>query len=542
MVELFKQSPLLLLFVVSALGYLIGSISFRGNKMGVAAVLFVGLAFGALDPDMSVPEIIVSLGLVIFIYTIGLSSGPGFFAIFEKQGLKNVFFVIGMLTLSAAITIALHFLFELDAATSGGLFAGATTNTPALAGLLDLIENANPSDITNLSDHAVIGYSLSYPMGVFGVLIAIFFMRKWLKIDFKKEEQELQSAYPISEQLDRITLRITNPEVTGIEVRSIYKKIDGRLVFARMNRNKNTSIITWDTQLELNDEIVLIGSKDTIERAVKLLGVPAGYHLSDDRRIYDVRRMFVSNPAIVGHTIASLNLAERFPVLITRINRGDMELLANSDTVLEFGDRVRLLARREDMGEINEVFGNSYEAMSHINLLSFGLGIAMGLLLGMITFSLPGGINFKLGAAGGALIVSLLLSKWRRTGSIVWTLPHSANLTLRQFGLILLLAGIGIRSGHTFMTTLMGGSGGLLFICGAIISTLTAFITLFVGYKLFKIPFSFLTGMVSNQPAILDYALEQAGNRLPTIGYILMLPIALITKILFVQLLYLFLG
>jgi len=542
LIELFKQSPLLLLFVVSAVGYLVGSITIRGNKMGVAAVLFVGLAFGALDPDMDVPEIIVSLGLVIFIYTIGLSSGPGFFSIFEKQGLRNVFFVIGMLTLSASITVALHFLFELDAATSGGLFAGSTTNTPSLAGLLDLIENTNPGEVSNLSDHAVIGYSLSYPMGVFGTLMAIFFMRKWLKIDFKKEAAELQSTYPISEQLDRATIRITNLEMTGIPVREIYKKLDGRIVFARMNRGQETSIITWDTQFQVDDQIVLIGSGKTINEAIALLGESAKEHLSDDRRVFDVRRMFVSNPDIVGRNIASLNLNERFPVLITRINRGDMELLANSETVLEFGDRVRLLARRKDMPEVNAFFGNSYEAMSHINLLSFGLGIAMGLLLGMITFSLPGGINFKLGAAGGALIVSLVLSKWRRTGSIVWTLPHSANLTLRQFGLILLLAGIGIRSGHTFMTTLAGGSGGLLFLCGAIISTLTAFITLFVGYKLFKIPFSFLTGMVSNQPAILDYALEQAGNRLPTIGYILMLPVALITKILFVQLLYLFLG
>lgn len=542
MVELFKQSPLLLLFVVSAIGYLIGSISIKGNKMGVAAVLFVGLAFGALDPEMNVPEIIVSLGLVIFIYTIGLSSGPGFFAVFKKQGLRNVLFVMGMLSLSAAITIGVHFLFELDAATTGGLFAGSTTNTPALAGLLDLIENSNTEEISNLSDHAVIGYSLSYPMGVFGTLIAIFFMKKWLKIDFRKEEKTLQAAYPISEKLERVTVKITKTDATKTAVRDLYKKIEGRIVFGRMIRGGGTSIITWDTKFQIDDQIVLLGSKNTVTKTVKLLGETMEHHISDDRRVYDVRRLFVSNPDIVGCNIASLNLSERFPVLITRISRGDMELLANGETVLEFGDRVRLLARQKDMPEVKAFFGNSYEAMSHINLLSFGLGIAMGLLLGMVTFSLPGGLSFKLGAAGGALIVSLLLSKLRRTGAIVWTLPHSANLTLRQFGLILLLAGIGIRSGHTFMTTLAGGSGGLLFLCGAIISTLTAFITLFFGYKIFKIPFSFLTGMVSNQPAILDYALEQAGNRLPTIGYILMLPVALITKILFVQLLYLFLG
>ncbi|NND31952.1 MAG: hypothetical protein HKN76_05120, partial [Saprospiraceae bacterium] len=181
---------------------------------------------------------------------------------------------------------------------------------------------------------------------------------------------------------------------------------------------------------------------------------------------------------------------------------------------------------------------NSYEHLSHVNLLSFGLGMALGLLLGLVEISLPGGATFKLGFAGGPLLVALVLGSLRRTGPVVWTMSYSANLTLRQIGLTLLLAGIGINSGHTFLSTVMGGGGGMIFLSSVIISVLTAMMTLIIGFKLVKIPFSFLTGMVANQPAILDFAIDKAGNKLPNIGFTTMLPVALITKILFVQLLF----
>ncbi|MDH3651140.1 MAG: hypothetical protein OEQ53_15750, partial [Saprospiraceae bacterium] len=223
---------------------------------------------------------------------------------------------------------------------------------------------------------------------------------------------------------------------------------------------------------------------------------------------------------------------------VTRYRRGDIDILASGDTILELGDQVRFVARKDDIPRLSRLFGDSYEALSHVNLLSFGLGMGLGLLLGLVTFELPGGSNFKLGFAGGPLIIALILGTLRRTGPIVWTLPYSANLTLRQIGLILLLAGIGVNSGFTFKETIVGGGGGLLFLASIVISVLTAMTTLFIGFKLLKIPFSFLTGMVANQPAILDFALERAGNKLPNVGFTIMLPVALITKIVFVQILF----
>lgn len=543
MIEAFKDSPLLLLFIVSALGYWVGNISVRGIKLGVAAVLFVGLGFGALDPALAVPEIVIVLGLSMFVYTVGLSSGPSFFSTFRAQGLQNFLFVVSTLFLSAVITVGIYYWFKLDAATAAGLLAGSSTNTASLAGLLDLINLSQPIEMQEqMGNAAVIGYSLSYPMGVLGVMLSINLMKRFLKIDYQAETRSLTQNFALSEEIERRSVEITQEEVEGWELRQLYALFRGRLVFGRMQHEGRDILPNMDTILQRGDRLVLVGSGEVLEEATRFLGHKMDTEITYDRRIYDVRRIFVSNPEIAGEKIASLNLTEKFSTIITRVQRGDIDLLANGETVLELGDRVLLVARREDLPKISALFGNSYEALSHINLLSFGSGMALGLLLGMVSFELPGGLTFNLGFAGGPLLVALVLGALRRTGPIVWTLPYSANLTLRQLGLILLLAGIGIRSGHTFLETILTSSGWQLFCAGAIIATTTALITLFIGYKVLRIPFGLLTGMVATQPAILDFALERAGNKLPTIGYTLMLPVVLITKILFVQLLFAFLS
>ncbi len=540
MVEAFIENPLLLLFVVAGLGYGVGSIRIRGSNLGVAAVLFVGLAVGGLSPKLHVPDIIIFLGLAIFVYTIGLSSGPSFFATFRQRGSRDIIFVILMMTLSASIAFGLHFLFAFDASTTSGLFAGSTTNTPALAGLLDAISNADlESGLSKtMSERAVIGYSLSYPMGVIGVMIAINVMKRLLKIDYQAEERALKKEYPVRQTVTSRTIEVTQPEVTGIPLRDLKQQLDANVVFGRLQRGESTLLTNYDTTFELGDQVALVADEEEIERLTREIGKAMPFRLSSDRSEYDTRRFFVSNPSIAGERLSTLNLNERFAAIITRVRRGDIDLLANSELVLELGDRVRFVARRQDIPRISKLFGDSYDALSRINLVSFGLGMGLGLLLGMITFQLPGDASFKLGFAGGPIIVALILGALRRTGPIVWTLPYSANLTLRQIGLILLLAGVGVNSGHTFVDTVAQGGGGIIFLAGTIISFSTAIATLFIGYKLLKIPFSFLTGMVASQPAVLDFALEKAGNKLPNIGFTLMLPVSLITKIVYVQFLF----
>ena len=539
MIEAFKASPLLLLFVVSALGYAVGNISIRGAKLGAAAVLFVGLAFGALDPALSVPEIIIVLGLAIFVYTIGLSSGPGFFNTFKRHGLQNTFFIVAILSLSALISVGLFFLMDLEAATAAGLFAGSNTNTPALAGLLDLISKSPEVALRNqLSNSGVIGYSLSYPMGVLGAMLAIFLCKRWLGVNYSAEEKRLQHTYPVKENLTRWSVEVTKPEMVGRPIRDLFQQFSRRIVFGRMLRKEQPFLPNMDTILQLGDQIVIVGSREILEGAAQVLGKKLDTEISLDRTVFDAQRVFVSNPEVAGEKIASLNLPEKYSTIITRVQRGDMDILATGDTVLELGDRVLLLTRRKDLPKVSAIFGNSYEALSHINLLSFGSGMALGLLLGMVNFELPGGLTFNLGFAGGPLLVGLLLGALRRSGPVVWTLPYSANLTLRQIGLILLLAGIGIRSGHTFLETLLQGEGWVLFLASASISFIPAMIALAIGYRFLKIPFSLLTGMISNQPAVLEYSMDLAKNKLPTVGFTMVLPVVMIAKILLAQLIF----
>lgn len=542
MIESFKESPLLLLFIVSAIGYGLGNISIRGTKLGVAAVLFVGLAFGALDPNLKVPEIIILLGLSIFVYTIGLSSAPGFFRTLKKRGGRDTSFLLVMMAIYTLLTFGVCSLFGLESATAAGLLSGSVTSTASLAGLLDLINNTQTETLKDsLSSNAVVGYSLAYPMGVISVMIAIACMKQWLNVDYRKEEEILQKSYPISMEIKRQTVKILNTDFAGQPLRTIFQKYHRRLAFGRLERNGEQTLPNMDSLLQLEDQLALIGNKKIVQKATSELGHAMDTDVTHDRSIYEVRRLFVSNSKVVGERIASLNLSEKYPVIITRVQRGDVDVIATGSTILELGDRVLLVARKKDIVELEKLFGNSYESLSHINLFSFGLGMALGLLLGMISFEFPGGFTFQLGFAGGPLLVALVLGALRKTGPIVWTLPYSANLTLRQIGLILLLAGIGIRSGHTFLETLVGGNGSILFLAGAIITLTTAFLALFIGYKLFKIPFSLLSGMVAHQPAVLDFALDRSGNKLPNIGFTLMLPIGLILKIVLVQLVFVFL-
>lgn len=543
MIEALVQSPLLLLFTVIAIGYGIGELRIGGFKLGVAAVLFVGLAFGALSPELTITPFIITLGLAIFVYTIGLSSAAGFFASFRRHGFNDVYFAIFTVLVSGTIAWAIGRWLGFDAALTGGLYAGASTNTPALAGLLDAIQKGGAAGaMEGMREQAVVGYSLAYPMGVLGVMLGIMLLQKLFKVNYAAEAKELQSDYPLGEDLTSRTLNVEHQDIIGKSLREFLRGKSSRVVFGRIQHAGNTTLSNWGTVPERDDKIVLVGTEEAIDKAAEFIGPVAELQLSYDRSVFDVRRLFVSNDDIAGKTIVSLNLQERFNLLITRVQRGDMDLLATGDTVLELGDRILLVSHRDDLPELFKVFGNSYEALSRINLLSFGLGITLGLLLGMIEITLPGGYSFSLGYAGGPLIVALILGQLRRTGPVVWTLPYGANLTLRQVGLIFLLSGIGIRSGQTFYQTLLTDLGYKVFLAGGAISILGTISTLVVGFKVLKIPFSFISGMVGSQPAVLDFAVEQAGNKYPTIGYTRVLPIVLIGKILAVQILYNLMG
>jgi putative transport protein len=302
------------------------------------------------------------------------------------------------------------------------------------------------------------------------------------------------------------------------------------------------TVVTRETRLAPGDLITAVGTHAALTQVAAALGEVSDERLEFDRSQLDYRRIFVSNPRLAGHRLRDLNLPQQFGALITRVRRGDVELLPTGELTLELGDRVRVLTDRRQMPAVTAFFGDSYRALSEIDVLTFSLGLGLGLLVGLIPLPLPGGAVLRLGLAGGPLLVALALGAVGRTGSLVWSLPYSANLTLRQIGLILFLAGVGTRSGYHFVATL-GQDGGLaIFAAGAALTSLAALVTLWVGYRVLRIPLGVLSGLLAGlqtQPAVLGFALEQTQNDLPNLSYATVYALATIAKIVLAQLLLL---
>ncbi|MGL4649646.1 MAG: aspartate:alanine exchanger family transporter, partial [Caldilineaceae bacterium] len=437
MIELLSKNPLLLLFITAALGYAIGRIKVKGASLGVAAVLFVGLFIGSFSPDLRVPDFAFVLGLAIFVYTIGLSSGAAFFTSFRGKGVRDTLFVAAMLVFSAALVYWLAGFFGIKSTIATGVFAGAMTNTPALGAVLEAIRQRAPAEAVELLlSEPVVGYSVAYPIGVLGPILSIAIMSWFFKIDYRREAQRLKGMNLVEQEIYSVTVEIEPRGATGTALSKLMSENMWDVVFARLQRDGRLTLVDGDTVLRVGDLVGIVGTPEEVDPVVAALGRPSPVHLEYDRTKYDFRRVFVSDSRVVGRRLKDLELPRTFDAIVTRIRRGDIDFVPDGNTVVELGDRVRVVANRERMKDVSEFFGDSYKHLSEIDLLTFGVGMSLGLLLGLVPIPLPGGVTVSLGSAGGPLVVALILGALRRTGPLVWTIPYSANLTLRQLGLI----------------------------------------------------------------------------------------------------------
>ncbi|HEY3289863.1 MAG TPA: aspartate:alanine exchanger family transporter, partial [Anaerolineae bacterium] len=480
-----------------------------------------------------------TLGLALFVYSIGLSSGPGFVASFRRAGLRDNLLVIAMVVLAALVTIGLATAAGIRPTFTAGLFTGSLTNTPALAAVLEYIKSAAPQAMRDqMASEPVVGYSVAYPMGVIGMLLTIYVLQRVWKVNYKAEARDLKEFGVSTESLHNRSILVKNAEAIDRTLEAMSRSCGWDVIFGRMKRNDQISLASSDTLLLVGDLVSCVGSLDQLEKVADCLGEFSSERLDYDVSEFEPRRVFVSNPRVAGRQLRDLDLQQKFGAVVTRIRRGDVDMLAHADTVIELGDRVRVVSHRERMNAVSSFFGDSYRAISEIDVLTFSLGLTLGLLLGILPIPIPGGVTLKLGFAGGPLIVALILSAIGRTGPIVWTIPYGANLLLRQIGLIFFLAAVGTRAGYAFVSTLSQGGGLAIFIVGAIVTCITALLMLWIGHKLLKIPMGLLIGMLAGlqtQPAVLGFALEQTGNDLPNIGYAAVYPVAMITKILVAQ-------
>lgn len=539
--DLLSSNPLLLLFTVIGIGYLIGNIRIFGFSLGVAAVLFVGIAVGALDERLVLPDYIYVIGLVLFVYAIGLQSGPGFFSSFRKRGLSMNLTAVLILAIGAGAAMAIKILIGLPAPSAAGLYCGALTNTPALAATVETIENIKgsiePESIELFLRSPVVTYGLAYPFGVLGVILWLFVFAKIFRVDFSKEEMAARKEAGVTEILSQ-TFRITNPAVAGKKVSDVLAVLgEPGFVLSRIQHEETISVVVGDTKLSLGDLIVAVGSPEALERAEVLFGEKSTEHLPETAGQVSYRRIFVSNKQVIGKTIRELGLHRLFDATITRLRRGDVDFVPSPDTILESGDRIRVVARRENIEAISRFFGDSIRSISETDFLSLSLGIVLGVFLGMIALPLPNGTIFRLGFAGGPLVVGLILGKLERTGPIIWGLPFTANLVIRQIGLVFFLAAIGTKAGPGFGATFHSG-GWALVAAGALITTLVSVSTIVVCFKFLRLPFSAVMGIVSamhTQPAVLAYANQQSGNELANVYYAAVYPASMIAKIILAQ-------
>jgi putative transport protein len=526
MLETLAHSPVLTLFLVIGIGYLVGEASLFGFRLGVAGVLFAGLAFGALSKDLALPEIVSTLGLIIFVYSIGIQSGPAFFAGLKRQGARYSLLAVGGVALGAAIAALLGYLLHLNPARAAGLFCGALTNTPALAAAQERLRSAGEpaGDVT-------VAYSVAYPFGVVGVLLCFQFARRFFAVAG-------ETAAEASEILVRDFV-VKNPGVAGRtieEILSLHR--DPGFVVSRVSHAGRVDLATPDTRLALDDIVAVVGEEEALERAQQIFGQSAEERIEEDRSQLDYRRVFVSSPEVVGRRIRDLDLERTHRCTITRLRRGDIDLAPAPDTILEYGDRVRVVSRRENFAAVAKLFGDSIRGTAETDFGSVALGMVLGVLLGNVPLPLPGGAVVRLGLAGGPLLAALVLGKLERTGRLTWTIPLSANLTLRQVGLLLFLATVGTRAGAGLLQTLQENGVALLAV-GALITVAVAGSVLLLGRR-WRIPLDELMGVVAGvqtQPACLAYAANLTRTDRPNVGYAAVYPAAMIAKIVFAQLL-----
>lgn len=535
MIEQLRHQPLWLLFFVIAVGYCLERIPFIRNTLGVSVVLFVGLLFGALDSELRIPSELYELGLVLFVYTIGLSCGPTFFRNFRSGIPQNCFIAIIIISVAMVVLFVAR-LMHLSPGTAAGFFAGCLTNTPALASLTEKL--ARSGALESVVAEPIVGYSIAYPVSILSVIVAIRLVTRYLQTDYSSEAKSLIALGAAGEEIRNVTVRVTRTDLAHIPIGILFRGNGWRALLGRRLRGDEESLVQRDTQLEENDLVSVIGTDEDVQPVIDFLGkVEPEIALGSDRGHYDNRRIFLSNSKLFGCRIGELRLIEEYESLITRVRRGDHDFLATADMILEPGDRVRVVAPKIRMKEISNYLGDSYKALSEIDFFSFSLGLLVGFLLGQIPLPAPAGYELHLGIAGGPLIAALVFGWIGRTGPLVWTLPYSVNLTLRQLGMVMFLAGVGTRAGNAFISTLLSG-GWVLMVVTAIVVLIATSVTLLVGNLVLKIPMSVMIGIVAGmqtQPALLSYATQQTGNDSPNIGYASVYPTAMIAKILIAQ-------
>ena len=537
---------ILVMALVISIGLLLGRIKIFGISLGTTWILFFGIFLGhiGLQINEEVLHFLKEFGLILFIYSIGMQVGPSFFSSFKQGGITLNLLASGVVLLGVFITYIIHLVTGLPIATMVGILSGAVTNTPGLGAAQQTY-----SDVMGTTDPTIAtAYAVAYPLGVVGIIMSIVLFRYIFKINFAKENSTLDNndASKMTEA-HMYSLQVMNPSIFGKNIREVKRLVDKEFVISRVlhARTGVLDVPQTKTILEENDKILVVSNLKNIDVIEAFIGQRIDMDRSEWNKLDSQlvsRRISITKSAINGRSIGSLKLRNLFGINITRVNRAGVDLIADSRLQLQLGDRVTVVGSEEAIANVERFLGNSLKRLREPNLISIFIGIALGVLVGSIPFMIPGVPQpVKLGLAGGPLIVAILISKFGPKYKLVTYTTMSANLMLREIGIALFLACVGLGAGENFVETVV--NGGYKWVgYGVIITVVPLLIIGIIGRKIYKLNYFTLMGLIAGSmtdPPALSYANATAGNDMPAVSYATVYPLTMFLRVITAQLLIL---
>ena len=536
-----------ILALVAVVGLFIGNVKFRGIGLGIGGVLFGGIIVGhfvsqagmTLSSDML--HVIQEFGLILFVYTIGIQVGPGFFASLRVSGLRLNLFAVLIVIIGGLVTAILHKLFDIPLPVVLGIFSGAVTNTPALgAGQQILRDLGTPMEMV---DQMGMSYAMAYPFGICGILFTMWMLRVIFRVNVETEAQQHESSRTNGGALIRtINIRVENPNLHDLAIKDVPILNGDKIICSRLKREETLKVPSPDTIIQLGDLLHLVGQPADLHNAQLVIGQEVDTSLSTKGTDPRVERVVVTNENVLGKRIRDLHFKERYDVVISRLNRAGVELVASGDISLQFGDILNLVGRPSAIDAVANVLGNAQQKLQQVQMLPVFIGIGLGVLLGSIPVFVPGfPAALKLGLAGGPLIMALILGRIGSIGKLYWFMPPSANLALRELGIVLFLSVVGLKSGGDFVNTLVNGEGLSWIGYGALITAVPLITVGILARMLAKMNYLTMCGMLAGSMTD-PPALAFANNLHPTSGaaalsYATVYPLVMFLRIITPQLL-----
>ena len=538
----------LILSLVITFGIMLGKLKVAGISLGVTWILFVGIVFGHFDMNLDehLLHFLKEFGLILFVYSIGLQVGPGFFSAFKKGGLTLNMVAMLSVFLSVVITIVLHFATGIPITTMVGILSGAVTNTPGLGAAQQANSDLNGIDAPEIA----LGYAVAYPLGVVGIILSLIALKYILRINTKTEEAEAERGLGHIQELTvrPISFEIRNEAIDGKKIKDIRPLMNRDFVISRVQYHdgQGTELANSDTVLHLNDKILVISTPKDIEAISVFFGKQIDMQWEQlDKKLIS-RRILITKPELNGKMLSQLKIRNNFGASITRVNRSGVDLVAAPQLQLQMGDRVTIVGSELAVSHAEKVLGNSMKRLDHPNLIPIFLGIALGCILGSTPFVFPGIPQpVKLGLAGGPLIVSILISRFGPQYKMITYTTMSANLMLREIGISLFLACVGLGAGKGFVETVIYDGGYVWVGYGVIITIVPLLIAGLVGRYVFKLNYYTLIGVLggsTTNPPALAYSNDLTSCDAPAVGYATVYPLTMFLRVLTAQILILALA